>query len=117
MPFVVTLNHTVNKISKLFNENLAPYVIFRFLKRMQNEAGEYVDLYIPRKCSVTNRVIGAKDHASVQINVGEVDETGRYTGSYKTYALCGFIRKQGEGDDALTRLCVKDGVINKNYHS
>jgi len=67
--------------------------------------------------SVTNRVIGAKDHASVQINVGEVDETGRYTGSYKTYALCGFIRKQGEGDDALTRLCVKDGVINKNYHS
>jgi len=31
-----------------------------------------VDLYIPRKCSVTNRVIGAKDHASVQINVGEV---------------------------------------------
>lgn len=88
-----------------------------FLKRMQNEAGEYVDLYIPRKCSVTNRVIGAKDHASVQINVGEVDDTGRYTGSYKTYALCGFIRKQGEGDDALTRLCVKDGVINKNYHS
>lgn len=52
MPFVVTLNHTVNKISTLFNENLAYYVIFRFLKRMQNEAGEYVDLYIPRKWSV-----------------------------------------------------------------
>lgn len=59
---------------------------------MQNEAGEYVDLYVPRKCSVTNRVITAKDHASVQINVGEIDETGRFTGNFKTYALCGFLR-------------------------
>lgn len=52
MPFVVTLNHTVNKINTLFNEHLVACVIFRFLKRMQNEAGEYVDMYIPRKWSV-----------------------------------------------------------------
>merc|ERR1712180_214009 len=49
--------------------------------KMQNEAGEYVDLYIPRKCSASNRIIGAGDHASVQINIAEVDEkTGRMTG-------------------------------------
>ncbi|XP_068678103.1 small ribosomal subunit protein eS21-like [Montipora capricornis] len=84
---------------------------------MQNEAGEYVDLYVPRKCSVTNRVITAKDHASVQINVGEIDETGRFTGNFKTYALCGFLRHLGEADDSLTRLCLKDGMVNKNYHS
>jgi small subunit ribosomal protein S21e len=41
---------------------------------MQNEAGEVVDVYIPRKCSSSGRIIGAKDHASVQINVAEVDE-------------------------------------------
>merc|ERR1711962_1766523 len=42
--------------------------------KMQNEAGEYVDLYIPRKCSASNRIIGAGDHASVQINIAEDDE-------------------------------------------
>ena len=43
---------------------------------MQNDAGEMVDLYIPRKCSATNRLIGAGDHASVQFNVGHVSEDG-----------------------------------------
>ena len=32
---------------------------------MQNDKGEFVDLYIPRKCSATNRLIHAKDHSSV----------------------------------------------------
>ena len=43
---------------------------------MQNDAGEMVDLYIPRKCSATNRLIGAGDHASVQFNIGHVSEDG-----------------------------------------
>ena len=30
---------------------------------MQNDQGKIVDLYIPRKCSATNRLITAKDHA------------------------------------------------------
>ena len=34
---------------------------------MQNEAGEYVDLYVPRKCSASNRILAAKDHASIQV--------------------------------------------------
>ena len=37
-----------------------------------NDEGEHVDLYIPRKCAVTRRVIHAHDKASVQINVAEV---------------------------------------------
>ena len=36
-------------------------------REMQNESGEVVDTYIPRKCSASGRIIGAKDHASVQI--------------------------------------------------
>ena len=42
---------------------------------MQNDKGKVVDRYIPRKCSATNRIIGASDHASVQINVGQIDRT------------------------------------------
>ena len=45
----------------------------------QNSEGQTVDLYIPRKCSATNRLIQAKDHGSVQINIAHVDANGTYT--------------------------------------
>ncbi|TKY72610.1 40S ribosomal protein S21-2 [Spatholobus suberectus] len=61
---------------------------------MQNEEGQITELYIPRKCSATNRLITAKDHASVQVNVGHLDENGVYNGHFSTFALCGFIRAQ-----------------------
>jgi len=83
---------------------------------MQNDAGDYVDMYIPRKCSASNRIIAAKDHASIQINLVEVDEhTGRMTGQNKTYAICGNIRRMGESDDCLVQLAKRDGIIPKNY--
>ncbi|CAI5648949.1 unnamed protein product [Oreochromis niloticus] len=89
---------------------------------MQNDAGEFVDLYVPRKCSASNRIIGAKDHASIQINIAEVDKvTGRFNGQSKTYAICGPIRRmtvcvfQGESDDSILRLAKNDGVVAKNF--
>ena len=72
--------------------------------------------YVPRKCSATNRIIKAKDHASVQISIGKVDENGRYTGENQVYALCGFVRAMGEGDDSLNRLAQRDGLL-KNVWS
>ncbi|ESW10902.1 hypothetical protein PHAVU_009G247800 [Phaseolus vulgaris] len=74
---------------------------------MQNEEGQITELYIPRKCSATNRLITAKDHASVQINIGHVDENGIYNGQFSTFALCGYIRAQGDADSALDRLWQK----------
>ncbi|KAJ4838817.1 40S ribosomal protein [Turnera subulata] len=61
---------------------------------MQNEEGKNMDLYIPRKCSATNRLITSKDHASVQINIGHLDANGRYNDQFSTFALCGFVRAQ-----------------------
>jgi small subunit ribosomal protein S21e len=44
--------------------------------------------------TASNRIIHAKDHASIQINLVDVDETtGRMTDTYKTYAICGAIRR------------------------
>ncbi|KAG9139664.1 hypothetical protein Leryth_020097 [Lithospermum erythrorhizon] len=80
---------------------------------MQNEEGQNTELYIPRKCSATNRLITSKDHASVQINIGHLDERGVYTGGFSTFALCGYIRAQGDlfcmgdADSALDRLWQK----------
>ncbi|TDH10089.1 hypothetical protein EPR50_G00071340 [Perca flavescens] len=83
---------------------------------MQNDAGEFVDLYVPRKCSASNRIIGAKDHASVQINIAEVDKvTGRFNGQFKTYAICGAIRRMGESDDSILRLAREDSIVAKNF--
>lgn len=39
---------------------------------MQNDKGDIVDLYIPRKCSATNCLITAYDHAAVQIEIADV---------------------------------------------
>lgn len=48
------------------------------------------------------------------MNFADVDpETGRMTGSNKTYAICGAIRRMGESDDCLNRLAKKDGIISK----
>ncbi|KAH7867080.1 hypothetical protein Vadar_028639 [Vaccinium darrowii] len=95
--------------------SLAPLLVVYSLllkqsAKMQNEEGENMDLYIPRKCSATNRLITAKDHASVQLNVGHLDEAGRYTGQFSTLALCGYIRAQGDADSALDRLWQKKKV-------
>ena len=80
---------------------------------MQNENGENVDLYVPRKCSYTNRLIAAKDHASVQINVANVDPvTGVMTNESTPYVLTGCIRFKSEGDMALNTLTQeKDAVL------
>ena len=79
--------------------------------RMQNEEGKIIDLYLPRKCSATNRLIAAKEHGSMQLNVGQVDETGRYTGEFYTFAIAGFIRSRGEGDACLNRLLHEKGLL------
>ena len=40
---------------------------------MQNDQKKFVDLYIPRRCYATNRLLNSKDHASVQISLSEVN--------------------------------------------
>ena len=68
--------------------------------------------YVPRKCSATNRIIKAKDHASVQISIAKVDESGKaIAGENHVYALSGFVRAMGESDDALNRLAQRDGLL------
>ncbi|KAI8897350.1 40S ribosomal protein S21 [Globomyces pollinis-pini] len=79
---------------------------------MENERGQIVDLYVPRKCSATGRLINAKDHASIQLSVCEVDAEGRMIpGESKHYAISGAVRSAGESDDSLNRLATQDGYL------
>ena len=51
-------------------------------------------MYTPRKCSATNRLITAKDHAAIQLNIGHVDASGLFTGEYTTIAIAGYLRNK-----------------------
>lgn len=61
------------------------------------------------RSSATNRLITGKDHASVQINIGRVNEDGVLTGEFDTIALCGFVRRKGLSDDAFYRVAKTKG--------
>eukprot|EP00803_Ostreobium_quekettii_P004487 evm.model.scf_111.3 EVM.evm.TU.scf_111.3 scf_111:52582-54534(-) len=74
---------------------------------MINDEGATVDLYIPRKCSWTNKLIGAKDHGSIQINIGHLDSDGVYTTQFTTFAISGTVRGRGEADSAIDLLWAK----------
>ena len=57
--------------------------------------------------SWTNKLITAKDHASVQINVGHLNADGVYTGAFTTLALAGNVRAWGAADTAVDLLWKK----------
>jgi len=63
--------------------------------------------------SATGRLVPAHDHASVQLNIAEVDANGRVTGELKSYTLSGFLRASGEADDSLNRLLTEDGYLKQ----
>ena len=81
---------------------------------MQNQAGDYVDLYIPRKCEATNRLIDCKDTASVQITLNtdglNVDKKGDQKNF--TVILSGFVRSKGNADAALNKILYKNKMLS-----
>lgn len=58
---------------------------------------------------ISDRLITSKDFASVQISIADVDANGRALNTSTTFALCGQVRSQGEGDDSVNRLATKAG--------
>ena len=82
------------------------------MEGMLNDQDEIVELYIPRKCSYTNRVLSAKDKASIQFDIGEVDENGLYTKkTVKTIALSGFLRNKGQSAAAIEKMLKEAGIL------
>ncbi|KAJ7490330.1 ribosomal protein S21e [Mycena galericulata] len=79
---------------------------------MENDQGVLVDLYVPRKCAATNRLITSKDPrlgADQQSSMST--SNGRALNTSTTFALCGQVRSQGESDDSLNRLATKAGLL------
>ncbi|MCQ2817947.1 MAG: 40S ribosomal protein S21 [archaeon] len=82
---------------------------------MENDQKKVVDLYIPRRCFATNRILDAKDHASVQITLSTagLKEFEDKTKEDKiTMILSGFVRKKGNADAALNKFLKSKGVLS-----
>ena len=85
----------------------------RKMKALTNQAGEVVESYLPRKCSVSSKLIAAKDHASVQIFVPDVDENGRVIvekGSGTQIVVSGYIRDKGRSDLEIEKILKASNV-------
>ncbi|CAF1066747.1 unnamed protein product [Adineta steineri] len=74
----------VEFVSKILN-NFVNYIT-SFVQNVRGTS-EQIELYVPRKCAASNKVIASKDHTAVQLYIAE--HTGRMTGKGRTYALCG----------------------------
>lgn len=57
----------------------------------------------------TDRLITAKDHASIQISVADVDENGVAQRTSTSFAISGPVRAMGESDDSINRLATRAG--------
>ena len=82
---------------------------------MQNSEGQYVDLYIPRKCQATNRLIDCKDTASVQITLntdGLNLEKQKDDQKNITVVLSGFVRSKGNSDAALNKILYQNKILS-----
>ncbi len=71
-------------------------------------------VYIPRKCSYTNRILTSKDHCSIQLTIGTIENGGVYKGKFEIFSLCGNLRKQGRADEAINFLVEKIDLLNQN---
>ena len=81
---------------------------------MQNDKGEYVDLYIPRKCHATNRILDAKDTASVQVtlNTDGLNLENKKEEQNLTMVISGFVRTKGNSDAALNKFLYDKKILS-----
>ena len=81
---------------------------------MQNSEGTYVDLYVPRKCFATNRLIDCKDTASVQITVNTdgLDIENKKEDKNLTMVISGFVRTKGNSDAALNKFLYDKKILS-----
>ena len=82
---------------------------------MQNSEGTYVDLYIPRKCHATNRLLDCKDTASVQItlNTDRLNfENKKQDQNNLTMVISGFVRTKGNSDAALNKFLYDKKILS-----
>ena len=60
-------------------------------------------------------MITAKDYASIQISVADVDENGVAQRTSTSFAISGQVRAMGESDDSINRLATQAGCESPRF--
>ncbi|RDA93197.1 hypothetical protein CP533_3155 [Ophiocordyceps camponoti-saundersi (nom. inval.)] len=76
---------------------------------MENDRGEIVDLYVPRKCSATNRITVPSSCPSQRST-----RTITPLQEREPRLLPGFVRTMGESDDFINRLAQRNGLLKNS---
>ena len=83
---------------------------------MQDANKNYVDLYIPRKCFATNRLLDCKDTASVQITLNtdglNLENKKEEENNKLTIIISGFVRTKGNSDAALNKFLYEKKILS-----
>lgn len=78
---------------------------------MTNIDGDNVELYIPRKCSATSKILGPHDKSCVQIIVPRVDDQGKIvSGQEDVFAISGYLRAKGRSEWEVEKLLRSKGL-------
>jgi small subunit ribosomal protein S21e len=82
------------------------------MKGCINDKHKLTDIYLPRKCDYTDRMITPKDRSSVQLTICDVNEDGSINlANPTTITLCGFVRCTGQSDVALDKVMREKNII------
>jgi small subunit ribosomal protein S21e len=82
------------------------------MKGCINQDSKMSDLYLPRKCDYTDRLITPKDRSSIQLTVCDVNDDGTINlGKSDIITICGFIRSVGESDTAIEKVLKEKHLV------
>lgn len=82
------------------------------MKGCINDKHKLTDIYLPRKCDYTDRLITPKDKSSVQISICDVNNDGTINLSKNNLVtICGIVRANGMSDVALEKVMKEKKLI------
>ena len=82
------------------------------MKGCINDKHNLTDIYLPRKCDYTDKMITAKDNSSIQLSICDVNPDGTINHNKSNIiTLCGFVRGTGQSDIALEKVMKERNII------
>ena len=82
------------------------------MKGCINELHQLTDIYLPRKCDYTDKLITSKDRSSIQLPFCGLNADGTINLSdVNTITICGFVRGTGKGDEAIEKILQEKNLI------
>jgi small subunit ribosomal protein S21e len=82
------------------------------MKGCINQDSKVTDLYLPRKCDYTDRIITPKDNSSIQLNICEVNADGTINlNKSSIVTICGYVRSLGNSAAAIEKVLREKNIV------